>query len=206
MRWHLAPLALWVAFCVGRASVVRNAIFGWGLFAIGVVLHRGETTDRGLFLVFGIAALMWMGGVSSKWYHCVGYSVLSTWALQYLHELLVFAIGFGLGATTWMVCVSLGEGEATLYGNEWGPYWIAAWMYGTWRMSSVLRRLLRWSVATVMVVVGWEFGTESVLRFAGFVPTVGVTVVVVFGHRIWDVGNTRLVRELRKRLYPNTVA
>lgn len=195
-----AVLVVFVAVCVGQSATPRNVFFGWCLFGAGVVLYRANKSDRGLCLGLGIAALLWVGGISKHWYHCIGYSVLCTTALNYFHELFVLAIGVGIGVTTWMVCLSFSPETSP----QWGPYWVAAWIYGMWRMSVLLRVVLRAVVSILMVVVGWEFATGDVLRFLGVGPTILVTLMVVFGRP------ERFVRSFKtfldKRTNPNPVA
>ena len=200
MRW--AVLVVLVAVCVGQSATPRNVLFGWGLFGAGVVLHRGNKSDRGWCIGVGIAALLWVGGISQHWYHCIGYSVLCTMALRWCHELFVLAVGVGLGVTTFMVCFSLRPTTSP----QWGPYWVAAWIYGMWRMEVPLRFVLRTVVSILMVVAGWEFATWDVLRFLGqgvkVWSTILVTLVVVFGRP------QAFVRwfPLGKRLNPNPIA
>lgn len=203
--WSRGLFVVLVSVCVALASVARNALFGWGLFAIGVTLHRGEEYERGLVLGLGISALLWIGGVASSWYHCLGYSCLCTATLRSCHEFLVLAIGVGCGVTTWMVCLTLGSEEAL---RPWGPYWVAAWIGVMWRAEDWLRRSIVWFGASFMVVLGWELGSES--RF-GMVGTLMVVLTFVFGANwVRLVDGVRSIRQRigldAKRPHPDTVS
>ena len=150
----------------------RNQVIGFAMVGLSQVLvwcSRNSLLMRG-GVGLSYAVLWYRISGQTSGIHVVGYSILGTVVSYYAFEQVVILFGGFVGFATSLAVAPMGA--------AWTPYAVVGCAAAAQRSSALVLKLMRWVVAILLFVVGWELGVGLGPRVNG-AATFGMVSVAV---------------------------